>query len=152
MNLFSLSLFGRSAAPRTRCAARWRTPCCASRRAPPTGTPTSGRTSCTGCWPPPPRAVSSRANGGIAEGTSEDVSVRMKNLLSWFGHVERMSDERMAKKGYEVTTNDKRGSSFDHCVCTKRLMAMDEAKVVCRDSSARHSDLYGYPARDPAWS
>ena len=30
---------------------------------------------------------------------SEDVTVRMKkNVLSWFGHVERMSDERMAKK------------------------------------------------------
>ena len=35
-------------------------------------------------------------------GTSEDVTVRMKkNVLSWFGHVERMSDERMAKKIYD---------------------------------------------------
>ena len=24
-----------------------------------------------------------------------------KNVLSWFGHVERMSDERMAKKIYD---------------------------------------------------
>ena len=32
-------------------------------------------------------------------GTSEDVPVRMKkNVLSWFGHVEQMSDGRMAKK------------------------------------------------------
>ena len=35
-------------------------------------------------------------------GTGEDVTVRIKeNVLSWFGHVERMSDERMAKKIYE---------------------------------------------------
>ena len=32
-------------------------------------------------------------------GASEDATVRMKkNVLSWFGHVERMSDERMAKR------------------------------------------------------
>ena len=32
-------------------------------------------------------------------GTSENVTVRMKkNVLSWFGHVERMTDERMAKR------------------------------------------------------
>ena len=35
-------------------------------------------------------------------GTSEDVTVRMKkNVLTWFGHVERMSDARMAKKIYD---------------------------------------------------
>ena len=35
-------------------------------------------------------------------GTSEDVTMRMKkNVLSWFGNVERMSDERMAKMFYE---------------------------------------------------
>ena len=34
-------------------------------------------------------------------GTSEDLTVRMKkNVLSWYGHVERMSDERMAKDIY----------------------------------------------------
>ena len=35
-------------------------------------------------------------------GTSEDITVRMKkNVLTWFGHVERMSDEKMAKKIYD---------------------------------------------------
>ena len=35
-------------------------------------------------------------------GISEDVTVRMKkNTLSWFGHVERMSDEIMAKMIYD---------------------------------------------------
>ena len=34
-------------------------------------------------------------------GTSVDVTVRMKNVLGWFGHVERMSDKRIAKKTYD---------------------------------------------------
>ena len=35
-------------------------------------------------------------------GISEGVTMRMKkNELSWFGHVERMSDERMAKQIYD---------------------------------------------------
>ena len=43
-------------------------------------------------------------------GTSEDVTLRMKkNVLSWFGHVERMSDERMAKKIYDGKVSGKRG-------------------------------------------
>ena len=43
-------------------------------------------------------------------GTSEDVTVRMKkNVLSWFGHVERMSDERTAKKIYDEKVSGKRG-------------------------------------------
>ena len=34
-------------------------------------------------------------------GISEDVTVRTnKNVLSWFGHVERLSIERMTKKIY----------------------------------------------------
>ena len=43
-------------------------------------------------------------------GTCEDVTVRMKkNILSWFGHVERMSDERIAKKIYNGKVSGKRG-------------------------------------------
>ena len=30
-------------------------------------------------------------------------------MLSWFGHVERMSDERMAKKIYDGKVSGKRG-------------------------------------------
>ena len=42
--------------------------------------------------------------------TSEDVTVRMKkNVLSWFGHDERMSDERMAKEIYDGKVSGKRG-------------------------------------------
>ena len=43
-------------------------------------------------------------------GTSEDVTVRMKKkVLSWFVHVQRMSDERMAKKIYGGKVSGKRG-------------------------------------------
>ena len=43
-----------------------------------------------------------RQDGSNLE-TSENVTVRiMKNVISWFGNVERMSDERMAKKIYDV--------------------------------------------------
>ena len=43
-------------------------------------------------------------------GISEDVTVKMKkNLLSWFWHVERMSDERMTKKIYDGKVSGKRG-------------------------------------------
>ena len=31
-------------------------------------------------------------------GTSEYVTVGMKNVFSWFGHVKRISEERLAKK------------------------------------------------------
>ena len=43
-------------------------------------------------------------------GTSEDVTVRIKeNVLCWFGHIERMSDERRAKKIYDGKVSGKRG-------------------------------------------
>ena len=43
-------------------------------------------------------------------GTSEDVTVRMKkNILSWLGHVDRMCEERMAKKNYDGKVSGKRG-------------------------------------------
>ena len=32
-----------------------------------------------------------------------------KNMLSWFGHVERIKDERMAKKIYDRKVSGKRG-------------------------------------------
>ena len=105
-------------------------------------------------------------------GTSEDVKVRMKkNVLSWFEDVERMSDERMAKKFYGGKISGKRGRgrprlTFENTVlqileeghvkrmrtprraCMKRLMTVDEAKEVCRDRSVWRSVISDYPARD----
>ena len=90
-------------------------------------------------------------------GTSEGVTVRMKkNVLSWFGHVERMSDERMAKKIYDEKVTGKRvrgrprlifentvSKILEEChvksmriprrACVKRLITVDEAKEVCTD-------------------
>ena len=41
---------------------------------------------------------------------SEDVTVRMEKIvLSCFGHVERMSDKRIAKKTYDGKMSGKRG-------------------------------------------
>ena len=43
-------------------------------------------------------------------GTSEEVTMRMKKyVLSWFGHIERMSDERLAKQIYDGKVRGKRG-------------------------------------------
>ena len=95
-----------------------------------------------------------------------------KNVLSWFRHVEIMSDERMAKKIYYGKVSGKRGRerprlTFENTVSKileeghvksmrtrraymKRLMTVDEAKEVCRDRSVWRSDLSDYPARDKA--
>ena len=98
-------------------------------------------------------------------GTSEDVTVRMKkNVLSWFGHVNRMSDERITKKIYDGKVSVKRGRgrprlTFENTVSKileenhvksmrtprrtfmKRLMTVDVGKELCRDCSV-WSDPY----------
>ena len=37
----------------------------------------------------------------------------VKNVLNWFEHVKRMSDERMVKKFYDGKMNGKRETSVD---------------------------------------
>ena len=55
-----------------------------------------------------PDRISNEEMHGVV-GTSEDVTVRVKqNVLSWFGDVEQMSDERMAKKIYDGKESGKR--------------------------------------------
>ena len=42
-------------------------------------------------------------------GASKDITMRMKkDVLSWFGHIERMNDERMAKKIHDGKMSGKR--------------------------------------------
>ena len=85
-----------------------------------------------------------------------------------FGHVERMSDERMAKKIYDgkVSGRGRPWLTFENTVskileeghvksmkrraCMKRLTTVDEAKEICRDRSVWRSVLSDYPARDKA--
>jgi hypothetical protein len=76
-------------------------------------------------------------------------------LLRWFGHVERMSDERMTKKIYNGTIAGKKGkgrprktwvdevdsvirgkrvpSTMNKRRCMSRVMDLKEAKEVCKD-------------------
>ena len=69
-------------------------------------------------------------------GTSDDVTVRMKkNMLSWFGHVERMSDERMAKKIYDGKVSGKRSR------WRSRLTFENSIKDTGGRSRKKHEDL-----------
>ena len=96
-------------------------------------------------------------------GTSEDVTVRMKkNVLSWFGHVERKGDERMVKKIYDgnVSGRGRPRLTFINTIskileegqvkymrtaqreCIKRLMTVERLmKEICRDRSVWCFDL-----------
>ncbi|CAH0597853.1 unnamed protein product [Chrysodeixis includens] len=95
-------------------------------------------------------------NDAIRErcGVKEDIVTRIeKGMLKWFGHVERMNKRRLTKQIYECSVNgvvgrgrprqtfhDQKGkvqkkgqvrSTLNRWACMKRLMSVDEAKVVC---------------------
>ena len=72
-------------------------------------------------------------------GTSEDITVRMKkSMLSWFGHVEIMSDERMVKKIYDrkviqtkiLEEGHVKSTRTPRRACMKRLMTVDETTAL----------------------
>ena len=84
--------------------------------------------------------------------------------LSWFGHVELMSGDRMAKKIYDGKVSGRRGRGIldlltfeisndsiskileeGHVESVKRLMIVDEAKKVCKGRSVWRSFLPDYP-------
>ncbi|CAK1595006.1 unnamed protein product [Parnassius mnemosyne] len=94
-------------------------------------------------------------------------------VLRWFGHVERMSEDRMVKKIYRAKVNIKRCRGRprltleDHVsklleegrvkstrilrrACMKKIMNLKEAKEVCKDRDTWRSVLSGYPVRDCA--
>ena len=101
------------------------------------------------------------------------VVTKMKvKKLRWFGHVERMSDERLTRKIYEAERcgSRRRGrprvSWLDHVdqilkegnvrstrnrrACMRNGMNVNEAKEVCRDRETWRSVLSAYPSWDAA--
>ena len=48
--------------------------------------------------------IRTRCELGVSIGTKVE-----KNILRWFGHVERMSDERLVKKVHNITMDGERG-------------------------------------------
>ena len=86
----------------------------------------------------------------------EDVKVKVqKNVMRWFGHVERMNDDRLTKYVYKESVKGKRGKGRPRKVwsdqieeivkewdiqserkrrkCMKKVMDMNELKEVCKD-------------------
>ena len=103
----------------------------------------------------------------------ESVIIKMhKGMLRWFGHVERMEDERLTKKIYNakacesrsrgrprltnkdqikrVLSDGKIKSTRHRRKCMKGLMSVEEVKEVCKCREKWSSILSAYPARGMA--
>ena len=94
------------------------------------------------------------------------------NKLRWFGHIERMSDERLTKRIYGASKSGarRRGrprltwikhieqilkdghvlSTRNRRRCMRTCMSVEEAREVCKDRNAWRSVLSAYPGRDTA--
>ena len=85
-------------------------------------------------------------------GVESELAERVKGrVLSWFGHVERMSGERMTKRVYESSVEGARGRgappkgwmSSVKKILDKRGMTVANAKVVCQTRSDWRAIVYG---------
>jgi hypothetical protein len=101
-------------------------------------------------------------------GRKGSIVERMKvNKLRWFGHMERMSEERLTKIVYKAERMGERRCSrprigwmerienilregLRSTKCRRACMRVEEAKDVCRDRMKWRSILSAYPARDMA--
>ena len=106
-------------------------------------------------------------------GLKESVGVKIRRgMLRWFGHVERMQDDRMTKQIYNAKVDGCRSrgrprltyhdqinraleegdvrSFKNRRACMKRVMNVNEASEVCKDRVMWRSVLSAYPARDLA--
>ncbi|KAJ0172339.1 hypothetical protein K1T71_012312 [Dendrolimus kikuchii] len=106
-------------------------------------------------------------------GLKESVGVKVrKGMLRWFGHVERMHDERMTKQIYNAKVDGCRSrgrprhtfhdqidrvlaegdvrSLKNRRACMTRVMNVKEASEVCKNKPKWHSVVRAYPARELA--
>jgi hypothetical protein len=98
----------------------------------------------------------------------EDVVTKIeKNMLRWFGHVERMDERRLTKEIYkadlggnaererprrtfldqigEVLEKGQVKSTQNRRSCMRNLMTVEEAKGVCKDRSQWKEVISVYP-------
>ena len=114
-------------------------------------------------------------NVNIRKECKADVSVMdriKKGTLRWFGHVERMNEERSVKRIYDAKVNGRRSrgrprktwhdqvnqilesghvkSQNNRRVCMRRCMNVNEARSVCQDRVIWRSVLSAYPCGETA--
>jgi hypothetical protein len=90
-----------------------------------------------------------------------------KNMLRWFGHVEKMDKRRFTKEIYEASVGGNAGrgrprrifldqigevlekdqvrSTRKRRACMRNLMTVEEAKGVCKDRSNWKEVTFAYP-------
>jgi hypothetical protein len=101
-------------------------------------------------------------------GVKEDVMTKIeKNMLTWFGHVERTYERRLIKEIYKAQLSDNavRGrpkrtfldqirevlekgqvkSTGNQRTCMSNFMKVEEAKGVCKDRSKWKEVISAYP-------
>ncbi|KAJ0176387.1 hypothetical protein K1T71_007566 [Dendrolimus kikuchii] len=109
----------------------------------------------------------------VLYGLKEGVGVKVrKGMLRWFGHVERMHDERMTKQIYNAKVDGSRSrgrprhtfhdqidrvlaegdvrSLKNRRACMTRVMNVKEASEVCKNKPKWRSVVRAYPARELA--
>jgi hypothetical protein len=101
-------------------------------------------------------------------GVKEDVVTKIeKNMLIWFGHLERLDERRLTKEIYkanlggiagrgrpsrtfldqigEVSEKGQVKSTRNRRACMRNLMKVHEAKGVCKDRSKWKEVISAYP-------
>jgi hypothetical protein len=101
-------------------------------------------------------------------GVKEDVVTKIeKNMLRWFGHVERMDERRFTKEIYEAHVGGNAGkgkprrtfldqigevlekgqvkSNRNRRACMRNLIKVQEAKGACKDRSKWKEVISAYP-------
>ena len=84
----------------------------------------------------------SSPNSTLLVGVDEKLSERVdRKVLKWYGHVERMSGERLTKRVYRSEVEGERGRGQPpfrwkdgvRRACSERNMGLEEARGICLD-------------------